>query len=125
MKSFLIFLTLVLLAPPALAASVSEMLANCRAIAKADLSGDKVKFSPDFKTGMCWGAFLAIQGAIVQGDQENQPLLHVCAPAESTTHQLVAIFVNYAERSPQRFHEDFFPVAIDALWQSFPCKPGQ
>ena len=46
----------------------------------------------------------------------------VCAPPSSTLSQLVAIFVSYAEKNPQRLHEEGFDIALESLQVAFPCK---
>lgn len=108
---------------PAFAESTQEMLSACRSIAKAKVSADNVNLPQDFSTGECWGAFIVVQKVIVLIDETNIPIHRVCAPANSTRAQLISIFVDYAEKNPQRLHEDFFYVAIDSLRMAFPCKP--
>ena len=61
--AFIIASTLVL-ARPAYAESAEVMLSACRPIAKAEITGDKVKLPQDFSTGMCWGAFGVLQEVI-------------------------------------------------------------
>jgi Ssp1 endopeptidase immunity protein Rap1a len=99
--------------------SAQELLSACRPIAKADVRGGHVFFSPTFQptfqTGQCWGTFSAIQKVIFYVD------IGVCAPPESTLSQLVAVFVSYAEKHPQRLHEAFFDVALNSLQEAFPC----
>lgn len=40
----------------------------------------------------------------------------------SALTQLVAIFFAYAEKNPQRVHEDGFDLALESLQAAFPCK---
>jgi len=51
-------------------------------------------------------------------------LFGACTPATSTRTQLIAIFVNYAKRNPQRYSEEFADVVFDALAEAFPCPDG-
>ena len=46
----------------------------------------------------------------------------VCRPNEVTTGQLVAVVVKYIEARPERMHEDFGKLAVEALTASWPCK---
>jgi hypothetical protein len=109
----------------AFADTAREMLSACRPIARANISGGKGKATgPDtFEAGKCWGAFTVIQNAIERVDDRMLLIYNVCAPAESTRTQLIGMFVDYAEKNPQRLQEEFFDVFIDALRKAFPCKP--
>ncbi len=108
---------------PVFADSAQEMLSACRPIARAN-TGDKRRVTiPDtFKAGKCWGAFTVIQNGIERVDDRMLLIYNICAPAEITRIQLIAMFVDYAEKNPQRLQEDFFDVFIDALRKAFPCK---
>ena len=100
-------LLLVLWSSSALGQSAHELLSECRPIAKANVSGDYVKFPKNYETGHCWGTFAVIQEIIVHVD-ESLPIYRVCAPESSSRSQLITVFVDYAEKNPQRLHEDFF-----------------
>ena len=104
--------------------SAQEMLAACRPIARANISGDKGKVrGPDtFAAGKCWGAFTVIQNAIERVDDSMLLIYNICPPADSTRTKLISMFVDYAEKNPQRLQEDFFDVFIDALRKAFPCR---
>jgi hypothetical protein len=109
----------------AFAETAQEMLSACRPIAKANLSGSKGKATgPDtFNAGKCWGAFTVIQNAIERVDDRMLLIYNLCPPAESSKTQLIAMFVDYAEKNPQRLQEEFFDVFLDALRKAFPCQP--
>ena len=109
----------------AFAETAQEILSACRPIARANLSGGKGKVTgPDtFTAGKCWGAFTVIQNAIERVDDRMLLIYNICPPAESTRTQLISMFVDYAEKNPQRLQEDFFDVFTDALRKAFPCKP--
>ena len=111
----------------AFAETAQEMLVACRPIARANISGGKGEATgPDtFTAGECWGAFTVIQNVIERVDDRMLLIYNVCAPAESTRIQLIAMFVDYAEKNPQRLKEDFFDVFIDATQKAFPCRAGK
>ena len=108
----------------AFADTAGQMLSACRPIARANISvgKGKVTLPYTFETGKCWGAFTAIQNGLERVDDRMLLIYNICPPAESTRSQLIAIFVDYAEKNPQRLQEDFFDVFIDALRKAFPCK---
>jgi hypothetical protein len=108
----------------AFADTAQEMLSACKPIARANISGDKGKVTgPDtFTAGKCWGAFTVIQNAIERVDDSMLLIYNICPPAESTRTQLISMFVDYAEKNPQRLQEDFFDVFIEALRKAFPCR---
>jgi len=125
-QSVIVLLTLlcvVAFAVPAFAESMEEMLTSCKLLAEAKVEGGEVSFPRDYPSGMCWGAFSTLQRVIVMVDNNMRPYFHVCAPKNSTRSQLIAVFVEYSRRNPQRLHEDFFIVAIEALSGAFPCQP--
>ena len=90
-------------------------------MAAAEVTPNGVNVPP---TGLkCWGAFGAVQDLIVISDPNtNRPLLQVCAPPNSTRLQLVMIFQKYAERHPERAHEPFGIIVLEALGEAFPCR---
>ena len=45
-----------------------------------------------------------------------------CPPREVTSGQAVAVVVKYIEARPERMHEDFGKLAIEALTAAWPCK---
>ena len=39
-----------------------------------------------------------------------------------TTNQAIAVVVKYIEARPERMHEDFRALALEALTAAWPCK---
>jgi hypothetical protein len=111
-----------IVAPLSKAETVEEMLSACRPTADARVAEGKVYIPDTRETGLCWGAFGAIQGLIVWVSGNGTPILGVCAPANSKRTQLIAVFVLYAKNHPERYSEDFTRVAIPALREGFPCR---
>ena len=104
------------------AESTAQMLSSCSVFAKAQVINNAISFTQNFDSGVCWGAFSALQRLITQTYANGQLLLSVCAPPTSRRHQLIAVFVEYGTRNPQRLQENFFDVAIDSLQAAFPCQ---
>lgn len=48
--------------------------------------------------------------------------LGVCAPASSTSGQAIRVVVKYIDDRPARMHENFKPLALEALREAWPCK---
>lgn len=104
------------------AKSAQELLSGCRSIANAGVVGKNIQLPKTFQAGVCWGTFGVIQEIIVHIDETRQPIYGVCAPPNSRLSQLITIFVSYAEKNPQRLHEEGFEIALDSLQLAFPCK---
>lgn len=103
------------------AETTEEMLSACRPITVAKVSGGTIDFEETFETGICWGAFAAIQRLSATVDHNEKPLLFSCPPEDSTQTQIITIFVRYAEKHPEKYHQDFVFSAIAALKEAFPC----
>jgi hypothetical protein len=102
--------------------SAQEMLSHCRTIISADMQSDgRIYPALNFDSGMCWGGFSALQTATKYTDGDG-PLFDTCIPAESNRTQLVAVFANFANRHPEKLHERWLTVALEALIEAFPCK---
>jgi hypothetical protein len=111
--------------PPPGAESAEEMLSSCKQLAEARVSEGLVNLPRDFESGRCWGAFGVFQRAAAQTiEPDDQPVLRVCAPPNSTRTQYIVIFVNYAKQHSESLNEDFFTVAWRALRKAFPCRPS-
>jgi len=46
----------------------------------------------------------------------------ICAPKEATVGQAVRVVVAYIDQRPERMHESFRQLAIEALQQAWPCR---
>jgi len=114
-----------MLACPLWGETAGEMLSRCKQIPDAKIEDGRIGFvTHDFDEGVCWGAFSIIQRIIVMADPDKQPTFKICSPKSALRNQHVAIFVEYLRRNPQRLHEEFLHVALDALRAAFPCgKP--
>lgn len=106
------------------AISTQEMLSLCKPIVNGDTTADGVYFPKNFSTGECWGAFTTFQAAmaVLDGPNSTRTMFGVCAPKESTLTQMISIFSSYADKHPERLHENFFFVAQNSLREVFPCE---
>lgn len=83
-----------------------------------------VDVPPTYAGGLCWGMFAVLQANSKHVDRVTKKSLYgICPPKESRRTQFIAIFMKYADSHPERWHEDFFPVALSAIRGAFPCSP--
>lgn len=68
-----------------------------------------------FKAGWCMGVVSGIRDAI-------DALKIVCVPFNVTNGQATRVVVKYIDARPQRQHEAFTGLVIEALSAAFPCK---
>src|SRR5262249_54543595 len=48
--------------------------------------------------------------------------INSCIPDKVTLEQKVRVVLAYIERRPQRMHEDFHSLALEAMREAWPCK---
>ena len=46
----------------------------------------------------------------------------ICPPGRATVGSAVSVIVAYIDQRPERLHEQFETLALEALQQSWPCK---
>jgi len=46
----------------------------------------------------------------------------ICPPSGATVGQAVRVIVAYIDAHPERLHEQFEPLALEALQQAWPCR---
>lgn len=108
-------------AEPTKLGSVESMLPSCKGI---KLQADGAVYTDNKSDAeLCWGAFLVIQRGASFMDRDGKMPWRACPPPDSSAFQLVSIFIAYADKHPERWHEDFTSVAIESLQIAFPC-PG-
>ena len=107
------------------------MVSACRGIANADVVNDgTVRMKDTAENGLCWGYFstfpiiISTTYNLHYGTSPTYPL-RVCVKGGITVNQIIAIFMEYAKRHPERYTHDAFLVEIDALKEAFPCAVGR
>lgn len=105
------------------AETTEKLLSDCRPVTQAKVTSDGVEMNADFESGFCWGAFAAIdQMMMAINSATKKPIFNACLPKDHTRYQIVAIFVRYAEKHPERYSDDVPWVAFDAAREVFPCS---
>ena len=112
-----------------MAESAQRMVSICKPITEAKVGAEnRLFFEETFESGICWGAFGALQEVSRVGGTTSpvRPVLPLgCIPEGRTRSQMVAVFVEFVRRNPQRMHEEFIFVAMDAMKAAFPCRDEQ
>ena len=88
-----------------------SMLPACKAFIADDAPRDIYVL---FEAGRCIG--------LIQGLGYSSRLVGVCPPAEVTFAQRARVAVTYIEARPERTHEDFRVLAVEAMQKAWPCK---
>jgi hypothetical protein len=93
--------------------SANSMLPACMAVL-AISSGNPAAGIDPVEMGRCIGmiegvALLANYGVF-------------CPPAGATIKQRIQVIIAYIEARPQRMHEDFRVLAVEAMQKAWPCK---
>ena len=88
-----------------------SMLPACKAFIADDSPRDIYVL---FEAGRCIG--------LIQGLAYAPQLVGVCPPAEVTYAQRARVAVTYIEARPERMHEDFRVLAVEAMKIAWPCK---
>jgi len=113
--------TLCMAVAPASAETALEVQSWCKQIASAPVKANEyISIEHTFESGFCWGAFATIQSYSDNLSVDNRQI--ICAPADSTRIQDIRTFMKYAEQHPERMHEDFAVIALNALGIAFPCR---
>jgi hypothetical protein len=107
--------------PSACHADTTEtVLSNCRSVARATITHDGVILNETYESGYCMGAFTVVDQMLMAiNSATRKPPFSVCLPKGFTRTQVIAVFVRYAEKHPERYGEDFPWVAFDAAKEAF------
>ena len=113
-----ICLLLAVLAYPVFAQSTEEIISACQKLdGKVENASENQATLPStFAAGLCWGAFM------LPGLSAHSETFHFCMPQGVTKTQAIAVFLAFCRRNPQRLHEPFEKVVVDALREAFPCQ---
>ena len=71
------------------------------------------------REGQCVGM---IEGLSYTAWQLTLPEMRSCSPKDVTKGQAVRVVVAYIERRPQRMHENFKELALEALRDAWSCR---
>jgi Rap1a immunity proteins len=97
--------------------SANFHLLGCKAFANGQYSGDGVRTS--LTAGYCVGAVTGIAFII-----KDSGLARACAhiPDAVTVGHEIQVVVRYMEQRPNRLHEPFMGLVVEALADAWPCR---
>jgi hypothetical protein len=105
---------------PCYATTANELLVSCEAMLRTPQQSDEqIAVPPSARP--CWHYLSAVQDLSVYRENNNM-LLGVCPPPESSLTQYIRIFVEYARKHPATLHENASYIATLALREAFPCR---
>src|ERR1700753_2318309 len=85
------------------------------------LDGCKEKTSTlRYEQGLCWGQIEMIY--LLGFADDLAPKVKFCPPDGVTIAQTKTVITKYIEDRPQRLHEPFVSLAIDAVRAAWPCS---
>jgi hypothetical protein len=61
--------------------------------------------------------------ALIQLSGALADKFHFCPPLRSTVGQAQKVIIRYLESIPERTHENFLDLSIEALQRAWPCRP--
>ena len=97
--------------------NVDSIFRGCKALVE-----DQAPNAELFRLGnICAGIVIGFASV---GQYLSPPEWQFCAPATSNAQQLAQVVVKYIEAHPQRIHEDFRRLTVEALHDAWPCKSG-
>lgn len=109
------------------AQSAGEMVSACTQVSAAKTNERVMMLPRDFDSGLCWGAFGALEQSVKTSNDAKrppQPASEICVPENVVRSRLIAAFRDFLKTHPERNQEEFYPVARDALKAAFPCQPA-
>src|SRR5262245_40957951 len=77
-----------------------------------------MKFNTAWQQGICVGIIAGLSAV----GKDLPPGASWCGRQNVTIEQMVRVVVAYIERRPQRMHEDFRQLAVEAFHEAWPCK---
>jgi hypothetical protein len=111
--------------PHAKALTSKELVESCKSVEQSAQSGpgDTLGISPE---GLpCWYYMSAVQNLSALVDNNNERLIALCPPTESTTLDFVRVFLRSAGHSDQMGVDTPAVLVLRALTKVFPCHEGR
>jgi hypothetical protein len=86
------------------------------------VEGNKVYPPPGGDVRQCWGFMGAVLEYAALADRDGRPLLAACPKPDTTTIQVLRVFIDYANSHPDKLGLSAAAVAFNAMADAFPCK---
>lgn len=105
------------------AQTAGELLHACELFERGmHREGSTIFVPPGISPQLCWGFMTAVMQYATLADHDGKTLLGACPPPDTTTSQIVRVFVSYAQAHPQKLSLRAAAVAYNAMKEAFPCK---
>jgi hypothetical protein len=102
---------------PAGDTSANAILRGCKAFVEGRATDAQLFSLGNFCAGM-------VTGLASVGQQLSTPEWQSCAPASTNAQELARVVVDYIGTHPERMHEDFRRLTLQAFHDAWPCKSG-
>jgi hypothetical protein len=86
------------------------------------VEGSQVFIPPGSDVAQCWGFMLAVQQYSILADHDGKTFLGACPRPDTTTTQVLRIFIDYARSHPDKLRLPAAAVAFNAMADAFPCE---
>jgi hypothetical protein len=86
-----------------------RLMSTSRTLSCRTVTAQQLDKPPGFMAGLC-------AGIVVLPER-----MRFCPPPSSTNAQQQRVVVLYAEKHPERLHENFKRLVVDALREAWPC----
>lgn len=117
------FLTSIGTGAPALAQTAGELLHVCELLQSGiHVEGSHIFIPPGSDVAQCWGFISAVQQYSILADHNGKTWLGACPRSDTTTTQVLRIFIEYARSHPQKLGLPAAAIAFNAMADAFPCE---
>jgi Rap1a immunity proteins len=104
--------------PPTEDTSANSVFLGCKAFVEDRTPNAQLNAGANFCSGV-------VHGLASVGKYLSPPEWQSCVPAASDARQLARVVISYIEARPQRMHEDFRRLTLEAFHSAWPCKSGR
>jgi len=91
-----------------------RLLRDCKALDNED----DMSWMNGFQGGFCFGVINTWALEIAHSQDFNDD---ICKPSGVTVGQARMVFIRYAEKHPERLHENFHTLIKDSFKEAWPC----
>jgi hypothetical protein len=96
--------------------SGTSYLSGCRLVAEANTKSLNIEST--LEVGRCIGA---ISSLLYVGSSLSEPI-RFCPPSGVSINQAARVIMKFLDAKPEKLHEDFRGLAIEALRGAWPCR---
>ena len=99
-------------------ASANAMFRGCKAFVEGRAADAQLYGLGNYCAGI-------VIGLASVGQDLSRPEWQSCAPGTTNAQQLARVVVDFMEARPERMHEDFKRLTLEAFHDAWPCKSGR